>query len=175
MNNGDIVIIARREVERILDDYDEVTVNRVRYQIPEDTVILDFFGRVSGESRCVPPVSSLVFYSLAFSFREYRMAMLRKPIKRHLFDQLDLSRPNGHHRAMSGSLSPLTSLDESDDDMNGSQAVRRGLLPPSQSLLPLRSAAVQEFNTDELDLDIHRTANRVHPVLLLPLSTILPF
>jgi hypothetical protein len=50
-NNGDIVIIPRREVERIADDYDEVTVNRVRYQIPEDTVILDFFGKISGGSR----------------------------------------------------------------------------------------------------------------------------
>jgi hypothetical protein len=50
-NNGDIVIVPRREVERIADDYDEVTVNRVRYQIPEDTVILDFFGKISGGSR----------------------------------------------------------------------------------------------------------------------------
>lgn len=51
-NNGDIIIIPR-QVSRPLDDdrYEEMTVNRVRYQVPEETVILDFWGRITGYVR----------------------------------------------------------------------------------------------------------------------------
>ncbi|SCZ95818.1 BZ3500_MvSof-1268-A1-R1_Chr8-1g09818 [Microbotryum saponariae] len=45
-NNGDILVIPKRE-PRLLDDdrYEEITVNRVRYQVPEETIILDFWGK----------------------------------------------------------------------------------------------------------------------------------
>lgn len=53
-NNGDIVIVAKREPPRPIEDHDEVTVNRVRYQLPEDTIVLDFWGKVShGGHKCV--------------------------------------------------------------------------------------------------------------------------
>lgn len=52
-NNGDVVVIPRREPPRIMDDHEELTVNRVRYQVPEETVILDFWGRVNEGPKCV--------------------------------------------------------------------------------------------------------------------------
>lgn len=44
-NNGDVVIIPRREPPRP-EPFEEVTVNRVRYQVPEETLIMDFWGRL---------------------------------------------------------------------------------------------------------------------------------
>lgn len=124
-NNGDIIIIPRREVERIADDYDEVTVNRVRYQIPEDTVILDFFGRISGGAKYVNTSSSHSVLPFTHVQSSSRTTTIRKPINRNFFDNLNLVQPNGHYDN-TGSLSPLTSLDElsSDDgDLPSSQDV----------------------------------------------------
>ena len=44
-NNGDVTVIPRQEPPRV-EEFDELTVNRVRYQVPEETIILDFWGRV---------------------------------------------------------------------------------------------------------------------------------
>ncbi|KAM0792241.1 hypothetical protein ACM66B_004935 [Microbotryomycetes sp. NB124-2] len=44
-NNGDIMVVSRPN--RILDDdrYEEVLVNRVRFQVPEDVIVLDFWKK----------------------------------------------------------------------------------------------------------------------------------
>lgn len=42
------MILPRREYEKIADEFDELTVNRIRYQVPEETVILDFWARAQG-------------------------------------------------------------------------------------------------------------------------------
>ncbi|KAK4058928.1 hypothetical protein OIO90_000374 [Microbotryomycetes sp. JL221] len=44
-NNGDIVVVSRPS--RVLDDdrYEETLVNRVRFQIPEDIIVLDFWKK----------------------------------------------------------------------------------------------------------------------------------
>lgn len=53
-NNGDIIVVPRQPVRALDDDrYEEVTVSRVRYQVPEDTVILDFWGRLTGAPKYV--------------------------------------------------------------------------------------------------------------------------
>lgn len=44
-NNGDIVVVPKREPPK-MEEYDELTVNRIRYQVPEETLILDFWARV---------------------------------------------------------------------------------------------------------------------------------
>lgn len=45
-NNGDIIIVPRRAPPRPIDEFEEITVNRIRYQVPEETIILDFWGRI---------------------------------------------------------------------------------------------------------------------------------
>lgn len=61
-NNGDIVVIPRKEARGAaggtLEDerYEELTVNRIRYQVPEETVILDFWGRLQGGGLAYVPV-----------------------------------------------------------------------------------------------------------------------
>lgn len=54
-NNGDLIILPARKSIRPLDEFEEITVNRVRYQIPEETVILDFWARVHTGSKYAPP------------------------------------------------------------------------------------------------------------------------
>ncbi len=44
-NNGDIVVVPKREPPK-MEEYDELTVNRIRYQVPEETLILDFWAKV---------------------------------------------------------------------------------------------------------------------------------
>jgi hypothetical protein len=47
-NNGDIIIVPKQSARPLDDDrYEEMTVNRVRYQVPEETVILDFWSRLT--------------------------------------------------------------------------------------------------------------------------------
>ncbi|GAA5841982.1 hypothetical protein JCM11251_001435 [Rhodosporidiobolus azoricus] len=45
-NNGDIVILPSK-VKLTPEEVEEITVNRIRYQVPEQHVILDFWGRVT--------------------------------------------------------------------------------------------------------------------------------
>ncbi|ORY56458.1 hypothetical protein BCR35DRAFT_309871 [Leucosporidium creatinivorum] len=62
-NNGDIIVVPRQPVRALDDDrYEEMTVSRIRYQVPEDTVILDFWGRLTGapKSARAPQVAKLV-------------------------------------------------------------------------------------------------------------------
>ncbi|KAM0753938.1 hypothetical protein T439DRAFT_167600 [Meredithblackwellia eburnea MCA 4105] len=54
-NNGDIIILPTRDLPKFLDDFEELTVNRIRYQVPEETVILDFWGRVHEGPRLRSP------------------------------------------------------------------------------------------------------------------------
>ncbi|KAK4053749.1 hypothetical protein OIV83_001405 [Microbotryomycetes sp. JL201] len=44
-NNGDIMVVSRPN--RILDDerYEEMLVNRIRFQVPEDVIVLDFWKK----------------------------------------------------------------------------------------------------------------------------------
>lgn len=49
-NNGDIIIIPRPDEGRSADGYDEVVLNRIRYQVPEDTIVTDFWARLQGET-----------------------------------------------------------------------------------------------------------------------------
>ncbi|GAA6052778.1 hypothetical protein JCM3770_003544 [Rhodotorula araucariae] len=91
-NNGDIVVVPRKE-EPQQHDVDEMTVNRVRYQVPEQHIILDFWGRVTGK-KSLPPAPS-------------KKAKGKSPRKRSAA---------GYESGDSSPLSDLTSSDESDSD-----------------------------------------------------------
>lgn len=107
-NNGDIIILPHQEASTS-GDVEEMTVNRVRYQLPEQTVVLDFWHRVTGQK--VAPGSSK------------KSSKPRAPRKRSAgYDSGDLS-----------SLSELTSSDESESEANGARS-RKGEtspMPPS--------------------------------------------
>lgn len=107
-NNGDIIILPHQEASTS-GDVEEMTVNRVRYQLPEQTVVLDFWHRVTGQK--VAPGSSK------------KSSKPRAPRKRSAgYDSGDLS-----------SLSELTSSDESESEANGTRS-RKGEtspMPPS--------------------------------------------
>lgn len=47
-NNGDIIVLPHQEAAAG-GEVEEMTVNRVRYQLPEQTVVLDFWNRVTGQ------------------------------------------------------------------------------------------------------------------------------
>ncbi|GAA6016523.1 hypothetical protein JCM10207_002826 [Rhodosporidiobolus poonsookiae] len=90
-NNGDIVIQPARE-RGGGEDVEEIVVNRVRYQVPEQHVILDFWGRVTEgpRSRRKPSAKS---------------KKNRSPRKQ-----------SGYDSGNSSPLTDLTSSDESDSD-----------------------------------------------------------
>lgn len=99
-NNGDIVILPHQEASAA-GEVEEMTVNRVRYQLPEQTVVLDFWNRVTGQK--------------VSSSGSKKLGKARVPRKRSAgYDSGDLS-----------SLSELTSSDESGDEGRGSRS-RRG-------------------------------------------------
>lgn len=50
-NNGDIDVIPRSETPPPEMEYEEVVVSGIRYQVPEDTIILDFFDKTRGGRR----------------------------------------------------------------------------------------------------------------------------
>ncbi|KAK4699709.1 hypothetical protein P7C70_g6549, partial [Phenoliferia sp. Uapishka_3] len=95
-NNGDIIIVPRRDPPRMMDDYEELTVNRVRYQVPEETVILDFWGRVNEGPK---------------------MRGLRSPQRKQVSEKLNAVRFEGSRESSPDSTrsSPLTSLGELSD------------------------------------------------------------
>jgi len=63
-NNGDIVVVPRQEPQ-LQQEVDEMTVNRVRYQVPEQHIILDFWGRITGhKGQPAPPSKKCVLFSL---------------------------------------------------------------------------------------------------------------
>lgn len=46
-NNGDIEIIPRERAPS--PEWEELNVNGIRYQVPEDVIVLDFLGALRGE------------------------------------------------------------------------------------------------------------------------------
>ncbi|GAA6027027.1 hypothetical protein JCM8097_006051 [Rhodosporidiobolus ruineniae] len=87
-NNGDIVILpAKEKVSN--DEVEELVVNRVRYQVPEQHIILDFWGRVTDGPR-------------SRRKGQPKAKKHRSPRKASGYD--------------SGNSSPLTDLSSSDDD-----------------------------------------------------------
>ncbi|GAA5894114.1 hypothetical protein JCM8208_002351 [Rhodotorula glutinis] len=97
-NNGDIVVVPRPEPQ-LQQDVDEMTVNRVRYQVPEQHIILDFWGRVTG-SKSQPQPPSKKFKG-------------KSPRKRPA---------SGYDSGDSSPLSDLTSSDESGSDVGRSSS-----------------------------------------------------
>ncbi|CEQ39932.1 SPOSA6832_01477 [Sporobolomyces salmonicolor] len=88
-NNGDILVLPRKE-RQPAEEYEEMTVNRIRYQVPEQNIILDFWGKVVPKASGGKP---------AFKSRKARL-----PRKKDI---------SGYD---SGASSPLTDLTTSDDD-----------------------------------------------------------
>ncbi|TNY19814.1 hypothetical protein DMC30DRAFT_411931 [Rhodotorula diobovata] len=110
-NNGDIVIVPARE-EPLQQDVDEMTVNRVRYQVPEQHVILDFWGRLTGQKNLPPPPS--------------KKSKGKSPRKRP---------SGGYDSGDSSPLSELTSSDESGSDAERSSSRPAGTAKAAPSAL----------------------------------------
>lgn len=122
-NNGDIVIVPARE-EPLQQDVDEMTVNRVRYQVPEQHVILDFWGRLTGQKNLPPPPSKKCVSRplLPWPFLLLtRLCMLLRRSK----GKSPRKRPSGGYD--SGDSSPLSELTSSDE--SGSDAERSSSRP----------------------------------------------
>ncbi|GAA5862295.1 hypothetical protein JCM3774_004854 [Rhodotorula dairenensis] len=101
-NNGDIIILPHQEAAAG-GDVEEMTVNRVRYQLPEQTVVLDFWNRVTGQKVAAGGAG-------ASSSSTKKSAKVRVARKRAAgYDSGDLS-----------SLSELTSSDECESEATGS-------------------------------------------------------
>jgi hypothetical protein len=100
-NNGDIIILPHQEA-RAGGQVEEMTVNRVRYQLPEQTVVLDFWNRVTGQK-------------VSGSSSKKSSNKARVPRKRSAgYDSGDMS-----------SLSELTSSDESESEVTGRSSSRK--------------------------------------------------
>lgn len=106
-NNGDIIVLPPPE-RAPPEEYEEMTVNRIRYQVPEQNIILDFWGKV------VPPS---------------RRGELGKKAKKRASPRKKRAMGNGYE---SGNSSPLTDLTSSEDedmemaDRRGSSRKREG-------------------------------------------------
>lgn len=50
-NNGDIEVISRPENRRGPRAVEEIVHNRLRFQVPEDVIVLDFWAKVKGEHK----------------------------------------------------------------------------------------------------------------------------
>ncbi|BGP46045.1 hypothetical protein JCM10450v2_001885 [Rhodotorula kratochvilovae] len=112
-NNGDIVVVPRKE-EPQQQDVDEMTVNRVRYQVPEQHIILDFWGRVTGKKNLPPPPS--------------KKAKGKSPRKRPAA---------GYESGDSSPLSDLTSSDDSDSEREPSSRAAPAAAPSALDSLAL--------------------------------------
>lgn len=114
-NNGDIIIVPQREPPRVMDDYEELTVNRVRYQVPEETVILDFWGRVHEGPKLA--LFLPVYSTVQRADDDLRMRGLRSPQRKQVFEKLATSRRRGSREMSVDSAggSPLTSLGDLSD------------------------------------------------------------
>ncbi|GAA5931174.1 hypothetical protein JCM3775_004954 [Rhodotorula graminis] len=97
-NNGDIVVVPRPEPQ-LQQDVDEMTVNRVRYQVPEQHIILDFWGRITGQKSQPQPPSK----------KNKGKSPRRRPA-------------TGYDSGDSSPLSDLTSSDESGSDAGRSSS-----------------------------------------------------
>ncbi|BGO97743.1 hypothetical protein RTG_01435 [Rhodotorula toruloides ATCC 204091] len=95
-NNGDIIVMPSRDPAP-REEIEEMTLNRVRYQIPERHVILDFWGRLTGQKVAPSPKKAG-----------------KAPRKRSAVSGYD-----------SGDLSPLSDLTSSDDDSESEGDARR--------------------------------------------------
>lgn len=112
-NNGDIIILPHQEA-RAGGEVEEMTVNRVRYQLPEQTVVLDFWNRVTGQK-----VSGS-------SSSKRSLTKARVPRKRSAgYDSGDMS-----------SLSELTSSDESEAEATGRSSSRKAAAASSTTSGP---------------------------------------
>lgn len=50
-NNGDIDVIPRLELRRGSRHVEEITHNRLRFQVPEEIITLDFWAKVKGQHK----------------------------------------------------------------------------------------------------------------------------
>ncbi|BGP13943.1 hypothetical protein JCM10213_005527 [Rhodosporidiobolus nylandii] len=107
-NNGDIVIVPSKE-KGVTEDVEEMVVNRVRYQVPEQHIILDFWGRVTHGPRSRRPPKPF----------QSRPGKNRSPRKQ----------ATSGNASDSSELSDLTSSDESDSD--GGRAPAKSVPVPS--------------------------------------------
>lgn len=108
-NNGDIIILPHQEA-RAGGQVEEMTVNRVRYQLPEQTVVLDFWNRVTGQK-------------VSGSSSKKSSNKARVPRKRSTgYDSGDMS-----------SLSELTSSDESESEATGRSSSRKAAAASSST------------------------------------------
>ena len=49
-NNGNITVLPRPAVTRAEPEWEEIMFNGVRYQVPEETLVLDFWAKVRGKN-----------------------------------------------------------------------------------------------------------------------------
>ncbi|GAA5845767.1 hypothetical protein JCM9279_006103, partial [Rhodotorula babjevae] len=113
-NNGDIVVVPRPEPQ-LQQEVDEMTVNRVRYQVPEQHIILDFWGRVTGQK-----------------------GQPEQPSKKSK-GKSPRRRPSGWESGDSSSLSDLTSSDDSGNERRRSSSSRAA----AAAAAPAAAAAVK--------------------------------
>ncbi|GAA5978476.1 hypothetical protein JCM10908_004370 [Rhodotorula pacifica] len=138
-NNGDIIILPHQEAAAG-GEVEEMTVNRVRYQLPEQTVVLDFWNRVTGQK--VSGSSSK------------KSAKARVPRKRSAgYDSGDLS-----------SLSELTSSDESESEATRSSSRRAasssGLVSALDSLALLAEVRYVDLLNSQQGSSVNGTPGR---------------
>jgi len=91
-NNGDIIVQPPPE-RPPPEEYEEMTVNRIRYQVPEQNIILDFWGKIAPPSR--------------------RNGETGRKLKKRASPRKKRAAGNGYE---SGSMSPLTDLTSSEDE-----------------------------------------------------------
>ncbi|GAA5875557.1 hypothetical protein JCM16303_000667 [Sporobolomyces ruberrimus] len=103
-NNGDIIVAPPPE-RPPPEEYEEMTVNRIRYQVPEQNIILDFWGKVASSSKRNGDSSR----------RSKKRASPRK--KR--------SGANGYESGNSSPLTDLTSSEEDDHEMGEARSSRK--------------------------------------------------
>jgi hypothetical protein len=48
-NNGDVEVLPKARKPSPPVDYDEINLNGLRYQLPEEILVLDFWGRLHGQ------------------------------------------------------------------------------------------------------------------------------
>ncbi|GAA6061611.1 hypothetical protein JCM10212_000919 [Sporobolomyces blumeae] len=111
-NNGDVVVLPEPE-RGPPEEYEEMTVNRIRYQVPEQNIILDFWGKVDGPARRAAALGTR-----ANGGKKKKASPKKRRVSRSAMD--------GYESGNSSPLTDLTSsesedaeMDEGDDDERG--------------------------------------------------------
>ncbi|GAA5904944.1 Rco1p [Sporobolomyces salmoneus] len=122
-NNGDIIVQPPPE-RAPPEEYEEMTVNRIRYQVPEQNIILDFWGKLSSSTS-----SSRKTTAGGTKSRERKRV---SPKKKRRTNSSSNGNGNGNGYE-SGNSSPLTDLTSSEDeDRDGDIEMRQR--PRSKSI-----------------------------------------